>query len=138
MPYKKMENVNKFGFVAKCDCGHVHKFKSNEINLKTSNGASIEFNNIYECPKCGQKYNGIFENTSKRKNKYHPIGLLLTFILIFGIAYGGYYLLNSLFTPSQPVDYNHATNKQISDFNKWQQKQEQQKWENSPAFPNNK
>jgi hypothetical protein len=133
-----MEKVNKFGFIAKCDCGHIHKFKSNEINLKSSNGYSIEFNDIYECPKCGQKYNGIFENLTNRKHKYHPIGLLLTFILIFGIAYGGYHLLSSLFAPPQTVDYNHATNKQISDFNKWQQKQEQQKWENFPAFPNNK
>jgi hypothetical protein len=138
MPYKKMENVNKFGFWAKCECGYIHKFKSSEINLKTSNGNSIEFNNVYECPQCGQIYDGISENKSNRKHEYSIIGLLITFILVVGIGYGGYQLLNSIFTPTQTVDYNHATNKQIDDFNKWQQKQEQQKWENSPAFPNNK
>lgn len=132
MPYKKMEKVNKFGFIAKCDCGHVHRFKGNEINLSKSNGTTVIFNDIYKCPKCGQSYDGIFENIKNRK--YNIFGITLSVILAFGLLFGGYYILNAMFSPAPTTDLNHATNQQYNDFLKWDHKQQQQKYDNQPAF----
>jgi hypothetical protein len=40
LPHKKMEKVKAFGFAAKCDCGHQHKFKSSEIDLNKSDSST--------------------------------------------------------------------------------------------------
>jgi hypothetical protein len=135
VPHKKMEKVNRFGFIAKCDCGHVHRFKSKEINLEKSNASTVQFIKVYECPKCGQTYDGIFENISTR-SKYSITGISITIVLVLGLLGGGYYILNKMFAPSQPNDIEHATNKQLNDFYKWDHKQQQQKQDNSPAFNN--
>lgn len=134
MPHKKMEKVKKFGFIAKCDCGHIHRFKGIEINLSKSNGTTIEFNSIYKCPKCGQTYDGIFENITSKNKKYTTRGIIVSIVLVLGLFLGGYYILNSIFSPSQPTDFNHVTNKQLNDFYKWDHKQQEQKQDNSPAF----
>jgi hypothetical protein len=49
------------------------------------------------------------------------------------LSYGGYKVFNYVTTPNV-TDYKNATNKEIQDFNKWDQKQQQKKWEDSPAF----
>jgi hypothetical protein len=134
MPNKKMEKVNRFGFIGRCDCGHVHRFKGNEINLEKSNASTVEFITIYKCPKCGQTYDGIFENITTRNSKYSITGILISLVLVLGLLSGGYFILNAMFSPTQPTDIEHATNKQLNDFYKWDHKQQQQKQDNSPAF----
>lgn len=139
MPQKKMEKVRTFGFVAKCECGYQHKFKGTDFDLSKSDGSIAQLNTIYICPKCGESYNGIFENNIDRNAWYRrisPLGLVISAILIFGLLFGGYKIISAVSAPYETIDYNHATNKQIEDFNKWQQKQDKQQWENQPAFNN--
>jgi hypothetical protein len=136
LPHKKMEKVKAFGFAAKCDCGHQHKFKSSEIDLNKSDSSTAILKDIYVCPKCKTTYNGIFENIQNRNVWYRnlsPVGVLISIILLFGLSYGGYKVFNYVTTPNV-TDYKNATNKEIQDFNKWDQKQQQKKWEDSPAF----
>lgn len=133
--YKKMERVYTFGFVAKCDCGHVHKFKGRDIDLTKTNATIITFRNIYQCIQCGTLYDGIFEKRVNKNKKYTPFGLLITSILVISVLFGGYKLFNVVF---QPIDtnINHATNQQLNDFYKWDHNQQQEKRDNQPAFNN--
>lgn len=140
MPHKKMKRIRTFGFVAKCECGHQHKFKGTDFDLSKSNASSAQFNNIYICPKCGESYDGLFENNIDRDVWYRrtsPLGWLISAIMIFGLLFGGYKIISAIFySPPTNTDFNKATNKQVEDFYKWQQKQDQQEWENQPAFNN--
>lgn len=131
-----MERIRTFGFVGKCDCGHEHRFKGNDINLTKSDASIVTFNNIYLCPNCGTIYDGMFENRVNRNKKYTPFGLLLTSVLIIGLLFGGYKLYGVI-NPSIDTNINHATNKQLQDFYKWDQKQQQEKRDNQPAFNSN-
>jgi hypothetical protein len=136
IPHKKMEKVRKVGFIASCECGHVHRFKSNEINLSKSNDHAIEFNSIYKCPKCGQTYDGYVSNITNNDEKYNKFGTLIFSILILCLLGGGVYIFNNFFSPSQPTDIEHATNRQLNDFFNWDHKQQQQKHDNAPVFNN--
>jgi hypothetical protein len=138
-PYKKMERVSKFGFTARCDCGHEHKFKGADFDLNKSNGATAVFNIIYTCPKCGTQYDGIFENITDRNVWYrrlNPIGMIVTAVFVFGLLFGGYKVLSYFTSPPSYHDINHATNKELQDFYKWDEKQQQQKRDNQPALNN--
>lgn len=140
MPHKKMEKIGTYGFIAKCDCGHEHKFKGTDFDLSKSNAATGILKDIYICPDCGTTYDGIFENKTDRDSWYRrtsPIGLLLSVIIIFGILFGGYKIINTISSPT-PIntDINKATNKELNDFYKWDEKQQQQKRDNQPYFNN--
>jgi hypothetical protein len=133
-----MKKVKAIGFVAECDCGHKHKFKGSEIDLDKSDSATALFKNIYTCPDCNTTYNGIYEIIYDRNQWYKnlsPIGVLVTLILVFGVLYGGYKTVNYITTPNT-TDYKNATNKELQDFDKWDQKQKQKEFEDSPAFNN--
>ncbi|WP_152681194.1 hypothetical protein [Neobacillus vireti] len=142
LPYKKMRKIGTFGFVAQCDCGHTHKFKGTDFDLSKSNASSAEFNELYTCPNCKTVYNGIFENIEDRNVWYRrtsPLGLLVSAIMILGLLFGGIKLLSTItIFDTEPVnsDINKATNKELEQFYKWDQKQKQKEWENQPAFNN--
>jgi hypothetical protein len=134
MPHKKMKKLNRLGFVGKCDCGHVHRFKGKEIDLDKSNGATTTFKDVYKCLKCGQTYDGIFQSIPDRDawhRKLSPIVTLITVILVFGLVFGGYKFITTVSqSPSQPTSINDMTNKQYDEFMKWDHDQQQKKWEN--------
>jgi amino acid permease len=133
VPHKKMEAISRFRFIAKCDCGHIHKFKITDINLNNSKGTTVEFIAVYKCPKCGLNYDGIFQNITER-NQHSKFGIFISILLFIILFYGGHYLYNNFSSPSQPTDIEHATKKQLNDFYKWDHEQQQQKQDNSPAF----
>lgn len=132
--YKKMENVRKLGFWARCDCGHEHKFKSSDVDTNLSDKTTIIFKNIYSCSKCGTEYNGIIENANARR--FSPIGMSVFILIVFGLLFGGYKLVSHITSPPTYHDLNHATKKEINNFYKWDEKQQQQKLDNQPAFNN--
>jgi hypothetical protein len=140
LPHKKMKKANKIGFVGECDCGHQHKFKSNEIDLDKSESSTILFKNVYTCPKCTTSYNGIFESIKDRNNKlpFSPTGSLFVILLIGGLVFGGYKIISPMFY-SHPTstNINKATNKELDNFYKWDHEQQQKKRDNQPAFNNN-
>lgn len=141
--YKKMIKANKFGMVGICECGKEHKFKSSDIDLKESHGSVVSFKNTFECPSCKTHYNGIIENQKNRNSWYRnlsPIGVIVSFILVFGIGYGGYKFLG-LFSSDSPSstyydtgDPSDMTNKELDDFIEWKLNEKEKQLNNSPAF----
>lgn len=138
IPCKKMGKINDF--VAVCDCGETYCFDKEDIDYNKSNASFLVFKEIYKCPQCGDIYDGIFENIFNRTNKFEEnnklikpiIKVFLGVILLFGVIY----FIDRITSPTPTTDINHATNQQLNDFYKWDQQQQQQKWENSPAFNN--
>ena len=140
-PFKKIiRKKTILGIVGVCECGHEHKFSAKDFNLESANKSIAFFKEIYTCPKCGNKYDGMYDTTSSNSifQNISIVGVLLTILMVVGLLYGGYKIVDAIAEKGKeheyPKDFKDLTNRQLMELLEIEQKQKIKEWENKKAF----